>query len=378
LDELIPELSILSSSIQTPILPHPVTEPIFLKQLAINDSYRLEISKRAALGQVAALGSLYDARRDACIPVSLLREAPPATAVETTQIFSTDVRLSKTDTYKEKFDWLGVEGELGASFLAGLVKVDGSGLYLTDKRATNLVMQSSMHYSVTTVKENLNLAAKEIKNCFAFDPWDSDVATHVVTAISWGTRCVIAAKSQISVLQNRSQVAREMAAQFGLLASIGPEKKGAAGISEEDSEDKAECSFEISVYSDVLANDGLVVNNFESARKFISNMDKYITTANDGKGMPITYTLTPLSLLKAFRILEIKSDIIVHQISNEYHESFLQLFDDFQDAQQNLHDYYIRIRNYPSAIPPAHLRVVADHLSRARTAEASLKSDYVS
>lgn len=82
------------------------------------------ILKRPALGQIAALGSLYDARSDTFISLSLLKEAPPATSVETTQKHSTDIKFSRTDTYKEKFDRLEVEAALSASFLAGLVKVE--------------------------------------------------------------------------------------------------------------------------------------------------------------------------------------------------------------------------------------------------------------
>jgi hypothetical protein len=67
------------------------------------------------------------------------------------------------DTYKEKLDRLGVEAKLSASFLAGLVNVEGSGHYLTNKRDTNIVMQSSIHYSVSTVEEKVNLA-KDLSN----------------------------------------------------------------------------------------------------------------------------------------------------------------------------------------------------------------------
>ncbi|KAH0565816.1 hypothetical protein GP486_000785 [Trichoglossum hirsutum] len=334
------------------------------------------ILKRPALGQVAALGSLYDARSDSFIPFSLLKEAPPATSVETTQKHSTDIKFSRTDTYKEKFDRLDVESELSASFLAGLVKVEGSGRYLTDKRDTNLVMQSSMHYSVTTVEEDLNLASGEIKKCMAFDTLESDVATHVVSGISWGAQCVITAKSQVAIFQDRNQIAGELDAQFGHLKIIGLGRSGAVGLSKEALERKAEHSFEVTVYGDVLANDGLVPADFESAQKFIGNVHKYIEAANDGKGKPITYTLMPLSLLKMFRILEIKGDITLRRLSTECLEKFVQLFDDLRDTQQNLHDYSVRIRSHPSAIPPEHLVAVTDYLSLARTAEASLKSDY--
>jgi hypothetical protein len=100
---------------------------------------------------VASLGSLYDAQCDSFIPLSILKTAAPADAVDITQNHSTEVKFSKIDSYKEKFDRFGLEAELSACFLAGLVQVESSGRYLTDKRESNRVMQSinalQHHYS---------------------------------------------------------------------------------------------------------------------------------------------------------------------------------------------------------------------------------------
>ena len=334
------------------------------------------ILKRPALGQIAPLGGLYDARSDTFIPLSLLKDVPPDSAVDTKQNHSTDIKFSKTDTYKEKFDRLDVEPELSASFLAGLVKVEGSGRYLSEKRETNRVIQSSMHYSITTVEEELNLTSGDIKKCLAFDTLDSDVATHVVTGISWGAHCVITAKSQGFLTQNESQIAGKLEAEFGILRLIGLGKKGALDGSKEGGVASAEHSFEVTVYGDVLANDGLVPTDFDGAQRFISNVHKYIADANQGKGKPTTYTLMPLSLLRMFRILEIKCDIALRQLSLECLDKFVQLFDELREAQQNIHDYHARLCNYPAAIPPEHLEAVKNQVIRARGTEASLKLDY--
>jgi hypothetical protein len=330
--------------------------------------------KRPALGQVAALGSLYDARSDSFIPLSLLKSPPPESAIVTTQKHSTDVKISKTDTYKDKLDRLGVEAELSASFLAGLVNVEGSGRYLTDKRETNLTMQSSMHYSITTVEQELNLTAKEIKECLAFETLDSDVATHVVTGISWGAQCIISARTEVALSQDRAEIDGALDTKFGFLKVIN--KSGAVDLTKARGDQEAEHAFDVTVYGDVLSNDGLVPTDFESAQVFISNVHKYVSAANDGKGKPIIYTLMPLSFLSIFRILEIKANIVVHQLSIECLEKFVQLFDAMRDAQQNLHDYHARCQKYISAIPPSHLHLVSNQLSRSRAAEASLKSKY--
>lgn len=86
------------------------------------------VLKRPALGQVATLGSLYDARSDAFLPLSLFDEPLRSDAVETTQHQSPAIKVINGDTFTEKFDACGIDGELGVSVLAGLAKVEGSGL----------------------------------------------------------------------------------------------------------------------------------------------------------------------------------------------------------------------------------------------------------
>jgi hypothetical protein len=330
--------------------------------------------KRPALGQIAALGTLYDARSDTFVPLSLLNSSPPAAAVDKTEKHSTDVKISKTDTYKEKFARMGVDAELSASFLAGLVNVGGSGQYLADRRESGSVMLASMHYSITTVQEDLNLPAKELKDCFAFSTLESNIATHVVTGISWGAHCVITAKQEITNFDDKTKIAGQLDAELGVLKMVG--LNGKAELTKVDGEKSVGDSFEVTIYGDVLANDGLVPTDFESAHRFLSNVHKYIASANNGKGKPITYTLLPLSFLSIFRLVEIKGETIYRQLSLESLEKFVQLFDELRAAQQTVQDYYTRICKHSFCISPGHVQAIADQLNSARVAEAGLKSNY--
>jgi hypothetical protein len=242
----------------------------------------LQIPKRPSLGHVASLGALYDARTDSFVPLSILKSTPLPNATRSTDKHSTDIKFSKRDTYKEKFDSLSVGAELSASVLAGLVNVEGSGRYLTEKRDSNLIMQASMHYSVTTVDEELKITSSEFKDCLAFQVLESNVATHVVTGISWGAQCVITAKREVSVGEDRKQIEGNMDAQFGMLKLIGTNGKGT--LEKDDKKQGVDHSFEVTVYGDVLANDGLVPTDFETAQNFIGNVHNYVKAANEGKG----------------------------------------------------------------------------------------------
>jgi hypothetical protein len=142
--------------------------------------------ERPALGQLAGLSDLYDARSDTFTPGISLFKTTPSEIVDSTPYRSTYFKRSETDSYGDKFSGLGVEPKLGASFLAGLVTVQGSGQYLEEKRDTNLVMQSSMIYNITTRVDQLKfkLNSKTLKSYLSFDTIHNDVATHVVSAIT--------------------------------------------------------------------------------------------------------------------------------------------------------------------------------------------------
>ncbi|KAI1635356.1 hypothetical protein F4809DRAFT_614425 [Biscogniauxia mediterranea] len=334
------------------------------------------VLNRPALGQIASLGSLYDARTDSFVPISLLKAPLPPGVVETTHKHSTDIKVTKSDNYKEKFDTFGIDGELGASFLAGLVKVEGAGRYLSDKRDSSLTMQSSLHYSITTIDEELNIGASGIKESLALNVLDTDIATHVVTKISWGARCIVTAKRQLGQSEDKSQLFGELETQFGILKMIGLNTNGDIDVHKDAGHEISAGSFEVTVFGDVLANDGMLPTNFADAQQFIRNVPKYVSEANGGKGQPLTYTLIPLSFLALFRLLEIKANITLHQLGADCLQRYVQLFEEVDESLQSLREYVAKLRNHPCSIPPQHLYSTTEILSRSIGNEAMLKSEY--
>lgn len=157
---------------------------------------------------------------------------------------------------------------------------------------------------------------------------------------------------------------------------IGMSTEGDVQISNANAQRSATDTFEVTVYGDVLANDGLVPTDFTAAQKFVRNVHHYIAAANGGKGKPLTYTLMPLKVLSMINLLEIKADIKIQELSVECLEKFLQLFDDLRGAEQSLHDYLKRISEFKFCVPTSHIKAVADQLSKTKGIEATLKSNY--
>jgi hypothetical protein len=79
----------------------------------------MENLSRAALGHVASLGDLYDARTDNFINMSIFDQNIPESAVTISDNQGIDFELVHSDTYSEKFSKLGVKAELQVLKLQG-------------------------------------------------------------------------------------------------------------------------------------------------------------------------------------------------------------------------------------------------------------------
>jgi hypothetical protein len=330
---------------------------------------------RPALGQVAQLGSLYDARTDQFVNISLFNGPIPVSAITNTDNHGTEYDFSKGDSLREKFDTMGLNAELKASFLGGLVNVEGSGSYLNENRDTNHVLQMSMHYRITTMNQELQFMNNDLKDLLAFKSIDGKLGTHVVAEITWGANTVVTAKHQLSKqdTETKTQISGALKAK---LASLQLDIAGQGGFDKNVGDKRSDDNFDVHVHGDVLADDGALPTTFEGAYQFITNVPKYITKANGGKGKPVTYTLLPLTMLKWMYSIEIAADTTLVQLGFEALEKFVQLFDSFREAQLALSDYQSRIKEHHNCVPAEHIKKIDDLKSLATAREAALKSQY--
>lgn len=325
---------------------------------------------RPALGQVVALGTLYDARRDVFVPRSLLKATPPPSSVIVTDDYASDIKVSFSDAYDEKFKQMNLDPELSASFLSGLVQVDGSGGYLSDGRDSNHTVQASLHYKTSTVREKLNLMDPSLRDCLDLDILQERSATHVVTEIGWGALTVIVAKHTLTGQNSQSEIEDIFKAQFAVLESIAKD-----GIARYSSSDKGDPDTSINVYSDVGSKDKWIPSSFQDVFQFVSSVPEYIFAANGGKGQPTTYVLLPLGFLNYF--LPIGTCLTTTSLSVDCLGQFVQLFDGLRGSRQKLNDYMSALQRY-SFVSSNHVDAVNRLYGQAVCAEHDLKSHYSS
>ena len=332
--------------------------------------------QRAALGQSASLGMLYDARTDSFLSgFSLLTKAPPVEAVIVTDSHTSEIQLSFSDTYDEKLRKMDLTAELGASFLCGMINVGGSGRYLQDTRDSDQTLQASLHYKITTVHEKLNLTHDGLKECLALNILQSGDATHVVVGICWGAQSVVTAKHRLSNRDEKDKVDGCLKAEFLKIKSI-IKIEGDANVEVKTDEQRRDLSFEVTVYGDVLADDELLPTDFPGAYKFMSNVPRYIRGANGGKGKQLMYILAPVASLARQLDLEMNADLTIAHLNTDCLQKFVYLFDSLRNATLKLNDYNTEVSKYTFCLPPDHIRLVAQYLQDTKLAEAQLKENY--
>jgi GTPase SAR1 family protein len=330
--------------------------------------------QRPVLGQWAVLGSLYDARTDTFVSRSLLKSAPPTMAVSVTGNPNREILLTFNDSYRERLSKMKIGAELGASFLSGLVNVDGAANYLKDTRNSNLVEQASIHYIITTVEEKLSFANPELRAYLTLDPIQGSGATHVLAGIGWGAQTIVTAKHQLFHDSDRARVRGHIETEFRKIESIIT-TGGSPGFQYQNAQRGENISFDIIVCSDVLAEIGHTTD-FKRASDFITDLPNKIAAISSGRGVPLTYTLIPLNLLSFILNVDVKADVANSQPSLNCLESFLVFFDELRDAQQKLNDYHLELTRHQHCVPPQYLDIVARCMQNSNMAEATLKSNY--
>ncbi|KAF8426192.1 hypothetical protein EV426DRAFT_560164 [Tirmania nivea] len=336
---------------------------------------------RPALGQIARLGTLYDARTDIFLPVCILNAKVPDSAITRTEKIITEFDFFSADgCLKERFNKMGLNTDLQASYLAGFVNVEGSGRYLNKTQDTGMV-QLSMYHRLTVMEENLEVRSKEVADLLALEYIQGGFATHVVVGITWGGHSVVTAKHRLSESHHEKR-ADITAALKARLESLGlslevPEKETRS--SEDHDPEISAYNFEVQVDSDVLPDSDVMPTTYEGAYKFLKKVTQFISKGDGGNlnGKPVTYVLLPLQMLGFLQGKNIPAaNTSLVQISGDTLGEFVNLFVSFSTMQLVLSTYYARVSTNQHCVPAEHIKEIEDQRRTVNGREAALRSEF--
>lgn len=148
-----------------------------------------KVTCRQALGQIAAIGSLYDARNDQILTKSVFLEPISKDAIFSNRLSSKECEIEKSGSPMAKFEQLGLSPEQSLSYLAGtspyIFMTRGSASHLAQKRTSDAVQEVSIVCKEVTMHDTLDISTEELQEIVDEDVLQAEEATHIVTGIWW-------------------------------------------------------------------------------------------------------------------------------------------------------------------------------------------------
>ncbi|CAG8499978.1 7927_t:CDS:1, partial [Dentiscutata heterogama] len=327
-----------------------------------------ETIQRKALGRAAVIGSLYDATKDTFCKTSILKTELPSNSINQVEIPNSKVMSDYEESYMTKFDNFEVEPQLKISVLLGLVALDGSGKYLVDIKNSSKSVKGTLGYKMTTVEENLDIYRENIKACISTDAFNMPEATHVVIGIKWGAAIMASFEHEDTNKDNKSQVCGELKTN---IKKISLSISAGTHIGVDKGSYNNTTRFSIKILGDVIPHK--ITQSFEDARELLSNLPSYIKTYNGGKGVPIEYTLYPLSKLS--KILSQNSSVnrMIIDLGEETILRVDQIFIDLFKSKQRLNDFYDDVKLISQFIPDELFNKINNHVQKVRLEEAKFR-----
>jgi hypothetical protein len=288
-----------------------------------------------ALRRVAEIGTLYDAKADKFLQASILPSNLLANYISTRPTSVTDITLSKCVSYMDVFKDFHIDEDTAVNILAGFHDLQGAAVFIRDYTSGSGDHRAAIIHHVSTVQQMLSNVIEAFNSCSDLTPLGKIDCTHVVTGINWGLNTIIAANSAGSSKSGRPEE-DEITFQ-GDLNTLTYAIESA--FLTPKTPPKLEICDELTLYSDVLEKEGLIMQDVSEICNFIRIVPDHIRRENDGKGWPIEYILTPITALSYILSSPPGFRYTLHPIRNDYLAAFIRLFDQFEVSAVGLQNY---------------------------------------
>ncbi|XP_078121274.1 LOW QUALITY PROTEIN: uncharacterized protein LOC144527208 [Sander vitreus] len=282
----------------------------------------------AALGRPFSLGMLYDCRQDSLVPGITLwdcddlekntRERPQ---------HNSDFEIVASESIEDKSSALTVEASLKASFLGGLVEVEGSAKYLNDHKASKNQARVTLKYKATTKFQELSMNHLGRGNVKYPDVFDKGLATHVVTGVLYGAQAFFVFDREVSEKEDHQDIQGNLKVMIKKIPSFAIEGEGSLKMEDKDREkvDKFSCRF----FGDFSIQKS--PTSFQDAVEIYRSLPKLLG-ANGENGVPMKVWLLPLTSLDS------SAAKLVRQISIRLVQESQSVLEDFSELEMRCND----------------------------------------
>ncbi|XP_070708307.1 stonustoxin subunit beta-like [Pempheris klunzingeri] len=260
----------------------------------------------AALSRPFTLGMLYDAVKDEVIPGLTLWDIKTLqqNTVENRQP-SSAFEVSASDSIESKSSQLDIEASLKASFLSGLVEVEGSAKYLNDTKKFKNQSRVTCRYKATTNFKQLLMTDLVNLDDQQQNVIKKSTATHVVTGILYGANAFFVFDSEKLDASSVQEMEGSMKAVINKIPSfdVGGKVEMKLTTGEEALTKKFSCKF----YGDLHLESNPAT--FEDAVKTYAALPKLVGEKGESS-VPLKVWMMPLRDLYS-EAAELKSTISI-------------------------------------------------------------------
>ncbi|CAB5343914.1 unnamed protein product [Rhizophagus irregularis] len=170
--------------------------------------------------------------------------------------------------------------------------------------------------------------------------------------------------------ENRSHVEGALKCHFEKIKISGG---GHVGVEERYS--NIISHFSIKLLGDVVPNNKELLQSFDEARKLVAELPLYTKQYNDGKGVPIEYTLYPLSELAKLFIQDVAIDNMITELNEETILRVEQVFDGVSESKQRLNDLYNDAQSTSDFIMDKVFAQISNRVQEVRINEANFRRE---
>uniref|UniRef100_A0A667ZTH7 Fibronectin type-III domain-containing protein n=1 Tax=Myripristis murdjan TaxID=586833 RepID=A0A667ZTH7_9TELE len=282
----------------------------------------------AALGRPFSLGMLYDCRRDLLVPGMTLwdRDALEKGIRERPQPNS-EFEIVASESIEDKSSALNVQASLKASFLGGLIEVEGSAKYLNDSKISKNEARVTLKYKNTTKFQELSmnhLGSGNMKHQYIFD---KGMATHVVTGILYGAQAFFVFHRELTEKEDHQDIEGSLKVMIKKIPFLAIEGEGSLQMSETDISkvQRFSCKF----HGDFNLQRNPV--SFQDAIEVYQSLPKLLG-ANGENAVPVKVWLMPL------KTLDSAAAQLVRQISIRLVMEAQSILEDFSELEMRCND----------------------------------------
>ncbi|KAJ4014578.1 hypothetical protein NW752_007347 [Fusarium irregulare] len=315
---------------------------------------------RPALGAEVPIGTIYDAKRDQFLPASGLPPIPPEGVILASPCPIERQHETKTSigsSHAARFATMGIDPNLAASILSGLITPQGSGTFLTDGTSEKDILYGAIRHVYNTCQERLNLSP-DLLDMLAYNTASmADLGSaYIVVGVTYGLQSIITMKHHIKDPSHKEHVERIFQHDLQAVYEIA-KARHSYDFSDNTVNKRLTLEYELKLYTDVQREYGISKQSLALLFTFLQKGPQQIRAGDGGKGYPITYSLFPVQMLRGllpgasaipgFTIIPV-TDI----------DPMLDIVDRFNESKDKLEDYKLFIQGNKHYIPYTHVEDV--------------------